>query len=96
MLRGSAWCFSVGVPADGDNEAFAFIDASGNIIITGVGDACNASLQMVDVTGRVIVSGVIVSGDAINRVSTAGMTPGVYVLRLINGENVRTQKMVIE
>ena len=25
MLRGSAWCFSVGVPADGDNEAGFFL-----------------------------------------------------------------------
>ena len=88
--------FSVGVPADGDNEAFAFIDASGNIIITGVGvgDACNASLQMVDMMGRVLVC-----RDALNAslsLSTAGMAPGVYVLRLINGENVRTQKIVIE
>ena len=86
--------FSVGVPADGDNEAFAFIDASGNIIITGVGDACNASIQMVDMMGRVLVC-----RDALNAslsLSTAGMAPGVYVLRLINGENVRTQKIVIE
>jgi hypothetical protein len=39
---------------------------------------------------------VVLSGDAINRVSTGGMTPGVYVLRLINGNDVKTQKMVIE
>ncbi len=84
--------FSAGADADNDGDApFAFIDASGNIIITGVETCHGASLQMVDVMGRVIVS-----GDAMNRVSTAGMTPGVYVLRLINGENVRTQKMVIE
>ena len=41
-------------------------------------------------TGRIVLS-----GDAINRVSTSGMTPGVYVLRLINGNDVKTQKMVI-
>jgi hypothetical protein len=70
--------------AIGDNEAFAFI-SNGNIIVNGDG-----VLQIIDVTGRVIVQ-----GDAINRVSTSGMTPGVYVLRLINGNDVRTQKLVV-
>lgn len=69
------------------DETFAFIN-NGQIIITDA-DA-NATLQIVDVTGRVIVQ-----GDAMNRVSTSGMTPGVYVLRLINGNDVKTQKMVI-
>ena len=77
--------------ADGDNEMFAYVN-DGNIIITGVGDACDASLQVVDMTGRVIVSR---QGDAMNRVSTSRMTPGVYVLRLINGEQVKTQKIVV-
>jgi hypothetical protein len=48
-------------------------------------------LQIVDVTGRIVVQ-----GDAINRVSTSGMTAGMYVLRLINGSEVKTQKIVIE
>jgi len=39
---------------------------------------------------------VVLAGDAMNRVSTNGMTAGVYVLRLINGEQVKTQKMIIE
>jgi hypothetical protein len=39
---------------------------------------------------------VVVEGAAMNRVSTSEMTPGVYVLRLINGDTVRTQKIVIE
>ena len=64
---------------------FAYIN-DGNIVVNGEG-----VLQIVDVMGRVVVK-----GDAINRVSTSGMTPGVYVLRLINGENVMTQKIVIE
>ena len=69
---------------DGDN-AFAFF-SNGNIIVNGEG-----MLQVVDMMGRVVLS-----GDAINRVSTNGMTAGVYVLRLINGDNVKTQKIVIE
>jgi hypothetical protein len=32
----------------------------------------------------------------VHAVSTSGMVPGVYVLRLINGDNVKTQKIVIE
>ena len=51
----------------------------------------DASLQVVDMTGRVVVQ-----GDAMNRVSTSGLTKGVYVLRLINGKDVKVQKMVVE
>ena len=50
-----------------------------------------ASLQVVDVMGRVIVS----MGGHTRCVPTMGMAPGVYVLRLIDGDNVRTQKIVI-
>ena len=75
--------------ADDDNVHFAYY-ADGEIRI--VSDACNASLQVVDMTGRVVVSR---QGDAMNRVSTSGMTPGVYVLRLVDGENVKTQKIVV-
>ena len=64
---------------------FAFI-SNGNLIVNGEG-----MLQIIDVMGRVIVS-----RDGVHTVSTNGMTAGVYVLRLINGENVRTQKIVIE
>jgi hypothetical protein len=67
------------------SETFAFI-SNGKIIVNGEG-----VLQMVDVLGHVIYS-----GDAMNRVSTNGMSPGVYVLRLINGEEVKTQKIVVE
>lgn len=74
---------------ENDEDApFAFIN-NGNIII--VGAEADATLQIVDVVGHVIHS-----GDAMNRVSTSGMSPGVYVLRLINGEEVKTQKIVIE
>jgi hypothetical protein len=72
--------------ADGDN-AFAYL-SDGNIIIN---NEDGATLQIVDMTGRVVFE-----GDAMNRVSTSGMTSGVYVLRLINEEKVMTQKIVIE
>jgi len=76
--------------ADGDDETFAYV-SNGEIVITGVGDACNASLQIVDMTGRVIRC-----LDVARNVSTNGMTAGVYVLRLIKGNDVKTQKIVIE
>jgi hypothetical protein len=66
---------------------FAFI-SNGNIIVTG--DITGATLQVIDVMGRVIVS-----TDAVRNVSTNGMQAGVYVLRLINGDDVKTQKIVI-
>lgn len=71
-------------------EPFAYV-SNGNIIINAATD--KATLQMIDVTGRIVVS---YTGDAIDHVSTSGMTPGVYVLRLVRGENIKTQKIVIE
>ena len=70
-----------------DNAAFAFI-SNGNIIVNNAGEA---SLQIVDMMGRVIVE-----EDATNRISISETAPGVYVLRLIDGEKVKTQKIVIE
>ncbi len=83
--------FSVCVSADGDNgddAPFAFIN-NGNIII--VGAEAGTTLQIVDVMGRVLVS-----TDNVRSFSTSGMAKGVYVLRLINGEDVKTQKIVID
>ena len=71
-------------------ESFAFV-SDGHIILTT--DARGASLQVVDMLGHVIQS---YNGDAMNRVSTVGMAPGVYVLRLVNGNDIKTQKIVIE
>jgi len=73
--------------ADGDSETFAFI-SNGNIIITG--DVDGATLQVIDVMGHVLVC-----RDAARHVSTSGMTPGVYVLRLIKGDGIKTQKIVV-
>ena len=68
--------------ANGDNETFAFINGNGEIVLTL--ETCHgASLQIVDMMGRVLVS-----TDVARNVSTSGLTPGVYVLRLINGNDV--------
>ena len=76
---------SVCEDANDDNESFAFIN-DGNIVVYKEG-----ILQIVDLMGRVFYQ-----GDAMNRVSTSGMTSGVYVLRLITADGVKTQKIVVE
>ena len=82
--------FYVCEDANDDNEAFAYIN-NGEIVINEA-DALGASLQVVDMTGRVVVS----VGGRTRCVPTSGMMPGVYVLRLINGDDVKTQKIVVE
>lgn len=51
-----------------------------------------AMLQVLDMSGRTVGS-MVISGDTEVNVDTA---PGVYVFRLINGDSVRTQKVVVE
>lgn len=71
-------------------EPFAFVN-NGEIVLTvDVETQDFASLQIVDLTGRVIYQ-----GAATNRVPTSGMVPGLYVLRLICGDEVNTQKIVL-
>ena len=74
-------------PSSG-SETFAFIN-NGNIIITGA--EAGATLQIVDMTGHVVAS----CGGHTRCVPTTGMAKGVYVLRLINGDDVKTQKILI-
>ena len=71
---------------DFENGDFAFI-ANGEIIVNGSG-----TVQVIDMLGRIIVQ----RRDAMHCVSTTGMTPGVYLLRLINGDDVKTQKIIIK
>ena len=74
--------------AVGDDGALAYV-SNGEIVV--VGDADTASLQVVDMTGRVVVS----VGGHTRCVPTTGIPAGVYVLRLIDGDNVKTQKIVL-
>ena len=74
---------------DADNsEDFAFI-SNGNIIINGEG-----TLQVIDALGRILLTQKNTTANC--KLSTANYKPGVYVLRLINGEDVKTQKIVIK
>ena len=68
------------------DETFAFI-SNGNIIVNGEG-----TLQVIDITGHVVLSD---SGHT-RCVPTSGMPAGVYVLRLINGDDIKVQKIVIQ
>jgi hypothetical protein len=71
---------------DSDQGNFAFV-SDGNIVVNGEG-----VLQIVDVMGRIVAT----HSGRIQCVPTSGMTSGVYVLRLINGNDVKTQKIIIE
>jgi len=78
------------VANDGDGPStgsgsFAYI-SNGNIVINGEG-----TLQVIDMMGRVIRC-----TDVACNVSTSGLPAGVYVLRLMDGKDVKIQKIVIE
>ena len=69
------------------DDSFAFF-SNGSFVINNEG---NATLQVMDVTGRMISSENI-NGCANVNVNAA---PGVYMIRLVNGENVKVQKVVV-
>jgi hypothetical protein len=72
---------------DGDNETFAFY-FNGSWIIANEGQA---TLQVIDLNGRIL------SSETVNgSVSTSiNANPGVYMLRLVNGNDVKVQKVVV-
>ena len=80
---------TTGVNESAEEVPFAFVD-NGQIILMGIDMTQEVSLQVMDLTGRVLVS-----TNANGRVSTDDMAPGVYVLRLVNGKNVKTQKIIV-
>ena len=73
-----------------EDESFGFFNESGNFCIFGIEG--NATVQVIDMMGRVL-SSETVSGSYEKQISG---TPGVYMVRLINGDNVRTQKVVVK
>ena len=70
------------------NDSFAFF-SNGSFVISNDG---LATLQVVDVNGRILKSQTI-NGCASVNVNAA---PGVYMIRLINGDNVKVQKVVVK
>ena len=69
-------------------EDFAFI-SNGNIIVNGTG-----TLQIIDALGRELTRKNLSTLNS--QLSTLNYPSGVYILRLINGENIKTQKIIIK
>jgi hypothetical protein len=67
---------------------FAFVN-NGNLVVNGEG-----TLQLFDVTGRCIYSATLSGSQTIT--ALPDVTAGVYVLRLSNNNETRTQKIILE
>ena len=80
-----------GEGAADDDDDFAFIDANGNIIINGIDG--HATIQLIDLLGHVLVTSDVHSDFSL---PTSDFPGGMYLLRLINGDNVKTQKIVVK
>ena len=78
--------FATGNNSNEDNFAFF---SNGSFVISNEGEA---TLQVVDVMGRIIKSETI-NGSASVNVNAA---PGVYMLRLVNGDNMKVQKVIVK
>ena len=70
-----------------NDDNFAFY-SNGSFVINNEG---NATLQVIDVNGRILKSESI-NGCANVNVNAA---QGIYMLRLVNGDNVKVQKVVV-
>ena len=84
MPRVSAWSS----PRVRAGDVFAFY-SNGSWIINNDGDA---TLQVVDAMGRILSSETF-SGSTSKAIHSA---PVVYMLRLINGDNAKVQKIVVK
>ena len=69
------------------NDNFAFYN-NDSFVINNEG---MATVQVIDINGRIL------SSESINGCANVNMNAaaGVYMLRLINGENVKVQKVVV-
>ena len=77
--------------ATGDADAddpFAFI-SNGQLIVNGTG-----TLQVIDMLGHILLSHEVHSDSCLP--TSDFLLSGVYVLRLINGDDMKTQKIVVK
>ena len=75
--------------ATGNNsETFAFF-SNGSFVINNEGEAV---LQLIDITGRIVRCESI---DGCANVSV-NVVPGIYMLRLVNGDSVKVQKVIVK
>ena len=84
---GTSSFFQQIISRNDEGEEFGFI-SDGNLIINNEGKSV---LQVIDVTGRILSSETI-NGSYNKQIDAA---PGVYLLRLVNGNDVKTQKIVV-
>ena len=70
------------------DDSFAFF-SNGSFVISNDGEA---TVQVIDVNGRIMSSQSINGSASINVDGAAG----VYMIRLINGDNVKVQKVVVK
>lgn len=69
-------------------ESFAYV-SNGQLMINNNG---NATLQVMDITGRILSTDNIQNSYS----KSLNLSAGVYVVRLSNGNDVKTQKIVVE
>lgn len=87
----SRFCLVFNAKQDGnavENEHFAFV-SNDEIIINGEG-----TIQIVDILGRPMLTKDLSTLNS--KLSTLNFTPGIYVLRLINGNEIKNQKIIIK
>jgi len=76
---------NTGIGENAETAMFAYVN-NGNIVVNGDG-----TLQLIDMTGRIINTVEINGTQMIEKPSC-----GVYVLRMISGNEVKTQKIVVK
>jgi hypothetical protein len=69
-------------------ESFAYV-SNGQLIINNSG---KATLQVIDITGRILSSESIQGCHS----KSLNLSPGLYIVRLSNGNDAKTQKIVVE
>ena len=79
--------YATGSSIDGDSVTF--LNSNGNFSIFGIEG--EATLQVLDVMGRMLSTETF-NGSIEKRLNVA---PGVYFIRLVNGSDVKTQKIVV-
>lgn len=70
-----------------DNDVFAYQHGE-EIIVNGEGE-----LQMFDIMGRSVLTMTVSGAD---KVSASCLQDGLYILRIVNGNDVKTQKIVVK
>ena len=81
--------FATGSSVDDESGTFAFVNAAGNLTIFGIDG--EATLQVIDLNGRILSSETF-SGSYERKINGA---PGVYMIRLINGNDIKVQRMIV-